>query len=1436
MSNSTYANNDPEGIELDVNDPEGTRLGLTPAEWDSFSPKPATTVTGVEQTKPYQRAEEHSAQDDQQDDDVHLKHKSVDRRFSKIHPPVFKMSASSEDDDKTEVRREDQQTETPQGRGTDPESQAHWTSKSDSDEREEKAAQGEATKRPAHHEMAEAPATASRTVRDTVDTKNDNETTKIEPEHTNDRAPETHRKEGSEAQKQAHMGPTRHQSGSQKQNEEKHHLGVESDHESDCEEQAKTTERTQLRGRNPKGRTHHPEENASEANSDSETSDSSDERKEKKKLKKAKRSKRKGKGNKKKNPDTSDTDDHSDDSSSQEEYKNKKKKKKTKSTKQKRRTRKRNSSSSTSQSETSTSTDSDDDHDDSSGDEDAEVDWGDVIDLIGNTGDLNEAIGKTLMGEEAESKHTSASEIASSILKWKTHEKDFVQVQKNNVLTTQQARHYLDKKQEAGTSPNKELRSAARSKGAIVNIAMKKALNWGKQHGLKVSSSVALVIDGINKKDENCEPFEEKVDTGTEYFMRTKKSDWAKYLRATSIGEVKKIRQTSLKNEPGAAYLHQDHRDCEQAWAILGMGITNILSYTTDKNYKWEQTYANWLTVGRTVTVGLTTITGKFPRQKPNEDTDDLINRMTKKGELNRIAMKLAKMDGDSPTGNAITGNLVTAAKDENVREMKDKIKEDVTRKKSVGTITLQKVIKMLRNAEAKLGTRLFGEHENSNSREKPRGGKSQGRDRRSKDDSGPRRLSAEQISAITNYAKEKKKAWKEVTLEEVQESPEGVKGWADKTTADKPDAKEKSKGADEKKDPDTKKEKRDTSTIKCIFFKKGTCRAGDECKFMHTEGTENVHHQRKESTSDDDEGWDQDDESDENVFMHHIEEDEGSTSQDESSDEQDEQAEGEHNWDDQTGTDTSVTDPESSENTDNDSHDEDQWWIQKSNIQQSHRPRQACNDEIDHDRPEDDYSNQEVSDSDDEYYKAVEDQDLTDAEIKSEDSEYDLETDLNRTDNHYKMINQRHETTTKVPMRQQTITEQLGQLCERKLSETNTTQAVDLNHGMNPNHRHYRHDTSVDFETLFETLYNAPVDDDPQEYNEDNTTWGTSESRSKQGRDYTQKETAIMEQAKPSMKDATAWSEIHSMRTAMQTLRQQRVPQNANKRYCQNKLMCNGEASIESWMTACAACNVNLVEWAQERTETRIKKTTLDRLRTHAMEQPRKQKCECLNCRNRPEIRIVIQGNAIELCKGCTTHKEGPLGCRCTCNGCRDSRQHTHEDIQQEMQNLRLEEDECDPGIDMKEAPTQQKQPHTKANTRKSRKRLIQALQQCGYTLGSYTNDFDIPKEQREHRARVIQEWNDKSRKVTITNTLGIREANWEQKSEDSQYDSSDQSEVTEQNTHANRKRAAQNLHMALIMSEATVDRRAQDKQVQQMGAATNLHEALTKSEQDFR
>ena len=79
MSNSTYANNDPEGIELDVNDPEGTRLGLTPAEWDSFSLKPATTVTGVEQTKPYQRAEEHSAQDDQQDDDVHLKHKSVDR-------------------------------------------------------------------------------------------------------------------------------------------------------------------------------------------------------------------------------------------------------------------------------------------------------------------------------------------------------------------------------------------------------------------------------------------------------------------------------------------------------------------------------------------------------------------------------------------------------------------------------------------------------------------------------------------------------------------------------------------------------------------------------------------------------------------------------------------------------------------------------------------------------------------------------------------------------------------------------------------------------------------------------------------------------------------------------------------------------------------------------------------------------------------------------------------------------------------------------------------------------------------------------------------------------------------------------------------------------------------------------------------------------------
>jgi hypothetical protein len=269
--------------------------------------------------------------------------------------------------------------------------------------------------------------------------------------------------------------------------------------------------------------------------------------------------------------------------------------------------------------------------------------------------------------------------------------------------------------------------------------------------------------------------------------------------------------------------------------------------------------------------------------------------------------------------------------------------------------------------------------------------------------------------------------------------------------------------------------------------------------------------------------------------------------------------------------------------------------------------------------------------------------------------------------------------------------------------------------------------------------------------------------------------------------------------------------------------------------MTACAACNVNLVEWAQERTETRMKKSTLNRLRTHAMEQPRGHNCECLDCEHGPEIRLITQGSVIELCRGCTTHEEGPLRCRCTCNGCRDSEKHTHDEIAQEMHNLSLEEGECDFDMNMQEAPTQQKQPHTKANTRKSRKRMIQALRECGYTVGTYTNDFDIPKEREELRARVIQEWNDESRRVTITNTLGIREANWEQKNEDSQYDSSDQSEATE-HTQAQRKKAAHNLHRDLIMSEATIDRRSQDKQTRQMRVATELHEALIRSELDFR
>jgi hypothetical protein len=533
--------------------------------------------------------------------------------------------------------------------------------------------------------------------------------------------------------------------------------------------------------------------------------------------------------------------------------------------------------------------------DESTGDSDSKTDndqeegtdddnWDTVIDMVVNgNADLDEALALTILGNEPNGKNTTASEIVSTMLKWKTHEQKFTEVRRNNALTTEHAKDFLVKTATGETTPLQTLRAAARYKGNPVKTAAKKALQWIGRHSLKTSSAASIVIDSVNKKDDDCEPFELKVDQATEYFCRTKKKDWKDYLKNTSRGDTKKIRDKTLTGEPGTLMLDQEHEDCETAWAVLMMGVINVMSHTRDTTANWQGTYANWLTVGRVMTVGITEIKGKFQKQKHYEQMDDLFARMSKMEGKNKTAMKLGRMGADEPTESALVGNLVEATHQIYVDDMRRKIREGVTRKSGPRAITLERVKRMLKDAESRLSASLFGEAEDTRTDKKgkkweERDGnrdKKRREDRESKPKTHQRSLTPEQIKAIGNYAKAEGKEWREVKLEDIEATKIGTKGWAAKTPADeqstnKPDNTPKEGGA----------EWRGPKPI-CRYFNKGTCTKGDQCTFLHeTKEKPGVNHQEKETSSEDDD--------DDDIYeSYHLQREDNNLHQDEDNDEE---------------------------------------------------------------------------------------------------------------------------------------------------------------------------------------------------------------------------------------------------------------------------------------------------------------------------------------------------------------------------------------------------------------------------------------------------------------------------------------------------------------------------------------------------------------------
>jgi hypothetical protein len=200
-------------------------------------------------------------------------------------------------------------------------------------------------------------------------------------------------------------------------------------------------------------------------------------------------------------------------------------------------------------------------------------------------------------------------------------------------------------------------------------------------------------------------------------------------------------------------------------------------------------------------------------------------------------------------------------------------------------------------------------------------------------------------------------------------------------------------------------------------------------------------------------------------------------------------------------------------------------WWIRKDNIlqqDQEERVKETGQQKRErHEEPEDD-SKSEITDE--EYFRAVLDPDLTDAEIVTESDEEaeHLEAKLERSTRHYNSIEQGNRG---IPMRQMTIAETLN-------PRANTTATA-------PTQTKEQKKWSGGSTTTNKT-----------KNNEDKQTGRAQNS---------QTEISIMEKAEISERDAAEWASIKSKRKAMQRLRDNKKETELTKCECE---ACEKEAT----------------------------------------------------------------------------------------------------------------------------------------------------------------------------------------------------------------------------------------------------------------------------------
>jgi hypothetical protein len=649
---------------------------------------------------------------------------------------------------------------------------------------------------------------------------------------------------------------------------------------------------------------------------------------------------------------------------------------------------------------------SDDSNGDGEGTQDDEK-WSRVAAMLNGETSLQDVISLSMMGDEPQGKQISASETLGNILNWGKHEAAFTRVRKNGVITSRQARQFMESLLGGDTSPVKDLRAAARTRGPVVNQAVKNILTWAGQHQVKTSSAVSIMIDAVSKQGEGKEPHQLRVDRAIEYFMRTQKGDWIEYLKNTSKGVTHKIRDQTLQDEPGLRMLQPTHKECEKAWTVLSMGVTSVLAYTPETMITWEVQYAEWLTVGRTMTVGMSKIEGKFAKQRKKEDIEDMHGRMQKQEMSLRSALRAAKMESDIPTGNQLVGNLIEAARPEYVKHVREYLRDQMSRKKGVKPMTLERAVRLLKDAEMRLSAKLLGDVTREESDRRTERNSKSTRRKADQDDAHlmKRTLTQDQMKAMRAYARVKDLKWRQVKLEDVESTSEGIQGWL-KQFKEYDDSKAQDKPKEDKK---SATEEKAAQTRVCRFYLKGDCRRGDQCNFKH-EGTPKqekedpkakakkkpeVSHQRPDTEEESEDSHDDESEDYESHWLqtHVIEEDDET----ESSNESDEAwgTPGEHTDSEESthgdkGATWIVNDHESTSSTESDDDDETDMttltWIRPENVIATKRRRiEARITPATEKTADDDHS---TSVSSDEFYRAMEDDDLEDAVIASDSDE----------------------------------------------------------------------------------------------------------------------------------------------------------------------------------------------------------------------------------------------------------------------------------------------------------------------------------------------------------------------------------------------------------------------------------------------------------------